>query len=187
MSVSEAHATSPDKSSMSTSRKHPCLDPLSETLSNDLKKEEEPIASETLEMIEKLQKKVKLIQSQIRELRKVPSKEAIRSLMKKIDSRYQDVGNTSNSIEAEDIKAKRRHYLQERRSDKYKDTVFVYLDESCCNQNHVNNKVAFSQIEELMFCFHFVLGSPSSRASGTGLGATGLNDATGSLKAKWEL
>ncbi|KAG0365856.1 hypothetical protein BGZ54_006121, partial [Gamsiella multidivaricata] len=72
MSLSDAYAASLDKSSTWTSRKRPCLDPLSETLSNDLEKEEEPIASEILEMIEKLQKKVKLLQSQGRGLRKVP-------------------------------------------------------------------------------------------------------------------
>ncbi|KAG0369151.1 hypothetical protein BGZ54_000203 [Gamsiella multidivaricata] len=79
----------------------PALIHLSETLYNDLEKEEEPIVSETLEMIEKLQE-VKLLQSQIRELRKVapPS------------NTYQDVGNTRDSVETEDIKAERRYYLQ---------------------------------------------------------------------------
>ncbi|KAI7824041.1 hypothetical protein BC939DRAFT_502853 [Gamsiella multidivaricata] len=37
--------------------------------------------------------------------------------------RYQDVGNTRNCVETVDIKAMRRHYLQERRSDKYKDAI----------------------------------------------------------------
>ncbi|KAG0343770.1 hypothetical protein BGZ54_006072, partial [Gamsiella multidivaricata] len=46
---------------------------------------------------------------------KIPGKEAIRLLMKKVGFRYQDVRNTRNFVESEDIKAKRRHYLQERR------------------------------------------------------------------------
>ncbi|KAI7830296.1 hypothetical protein BC939DRAFT_499779 [Gamsiella multidivaricata] len=137
MSFSEAHATSPDKSSTKNSRKCPYTDPFSETLSTNLEKEEEPITSETLEMIEKLQK-VELLQSQIRELRKIapPSNTAIQGskqgsdslLMKKMGLRYQDVRSTTNFVETEDIKAKRWRYLQERRSDRHKDAVFVYLD-----------------------------------------------------------
>ncbi|KAI7820119.1 hypothetical protein BC939DRAFT_530755 [Gamsiella multidivaricata] len=127
MSLSEAHATSSDKSSTRTSRKRPCLDPPSETLSNDMEEEEEPIASETLEMTEKLQKKAKLLQSQIRELRKITPPSNMFVSIKK---------NTRNFVETEDIKAKRRHYLQERRSDKYKDAMLVYMAESYCNQNH---------------------------------------------------
>ncbi|KAG0357812.1 hypothetical protein BGZ54_000178, partial [Gamsiella multidivaricata] len=71
---------------------------------------------------------------------KTPCKETIRLLMKKMGFRYQDVGNTRNFVETEDTKAKRWHYLQGRRSDKYKDAVFVYSDEFYCNQNHVNSK-----------------------------------------------
>ncbi|KAI7819828.1 hypothetical protein BC939DRAFT_505470 [Gamsiella multidivaricata] len=53
--------------------------------------------------------------------------------------RYQNVGNTRDFVEIEDIEGKRRHYLQERRSDKYKDALFVYLDES-----YVNSKSWFT-------------------------------------------
>ncbi|KAI7828605.1 hypothetical protein BC939DRAFT_500717 [Gamsiella multidivaricata] len=114
MSLAKAHATSPDKSFTRTSRKRPCLNPLSEALSNDLGKKAEPIAPETLETIEKLQKKVKLLQ-RIEEGRTsqqyvlfadqfmIPSKEVIHLLMEKMDSRYQDVGNTRNSVGTEDI------------------------------------------------------------------------------------
>ncbi|KAG0355823.1 hypothetical protein BGZ54_000950 [Gamsiella multidivaricata] len=49
-------------------------------------------------------------------------------LMKKMGLRYQDVRSTTNFVETEDIKAKRWRYLQERRSDRHKDAVFVYLD-----------------------------------------------------------
>ncbi|KAG0369590.1 hypothetical protein BGZ54_009468, partial [Gamsiella multidivaricata] len=51
-----------------------------------------------------------------------------------------DAENAWRFVETEDIKAKGRHYLRERRSDKYKDAAFVYLDGSYCDQNHVNNK-----------------------------------------------
>ncbi|KAI7821944.1 hypothetical protein BC939DRAFT_493894 [Gamsiella multidivaricata] len=66
----------------------------------------------------------------------IPRKRAIRLLMNEMGFRYQDVGNTMDFVETEDIKAKEWHYPQERRSDKYKGTVFVSLSEPYCSQNH---------------------------------------------------
>lgn len=70
---------------------------------------------------------------------RIPSREAIRLLMVKMGFVYRNVGNTKNFIDTRDIKEKRKTYLQGLRSVENEDALFVYLDESYCNQNHVSN------------------------------------------------
>jgi hypothetical protein len=70
-----------------------------------------------------------------------PSIETIRKLMHSIGFRYGNIEKTKNFIDTPNIKAKRRYYLQQRYSPKYGDAIFVWLDESYCNQYHVTNKV----------------------------------------------
>jgi hypothetical protein len=69
----------------------------------------------------------------------IPKSGMIRKTMISMGFRYEKTGRTRNFIETEDIKRKRRYYLQERYSDKYKNSLFVWIDESYCNQHHVNN------------------------------------------------
>lgn len=73
----------------------------------------------------------------------IPSLESIRKLMHKMGFNYSSVDKTKNFIETPDIKAKRRYYLKQRYSDEYRDAIFVWLDESYCNQHHVTSKVIF--------------------------------------------
>lgn len=47
-------------------------------------------------------------------------------------------------METADIRQSRRRYLQQRYSDRFKDVLFVWLDESYCNHQHVNKKTWFS-------------------------------------------
>jgi hypothetical protein len=73
---------------------------------------------------------------------RIPSKESIRVAMVSMKFSYKSVNRTKNFVESEDIKKKRRLYLQEKYSLENKDAVFVYLDESYCNLNHVSSKVS---------------------------------------------
>ncbi|KAF9271937.1 hypothetical protein BGZ68_002876, partial [Mortierella alpina] len=70
----------------------------------------------------------------------IPSKESIRSALKKLGFKYKTVNHARNYEETDDIKKRRKRYLQEKWSEKYNDAAFVYLDESYCNLNHVSNK-----------------------------------------------
>ncbi|KAF9574645.1 hypothetical protein EC968_005875 [Mortierella alpina] len=54
--------------------------------------------------------------------------------------KYDRADKARNYVETLDIKTKRRRYLQERYSAKYKDALFVWLDESYIHHHHVNNK-----------------------------------------------
>ncbi|KAF8984258.1 hypothetical protein BGZ46_008431, partial [Entomortierella lignicola] len=63
----------------------------------------------------------------------------IRKTMISMGFKYKNTGKAKNFVETQYIKRKRHHYLQERYSDKYKDALFVWIDESYCNQHHVNN------------------------------------------------
>ncbi|CAO3568837.1 unnamed protein product [Mortierella alpina] len=58
--------------------------------------------------------------------------------------KYDRADKTRNYTETSDIKMKRRRYLQERYSAKYKDALFVWLDESYIHHHHVHNKSWFS-------------------------------------------
>ncbi|CAO3572471.1 unnamed protein product [Mortierella alpina] len=56
--------------------------------------------------------------------------------------KYDRADKTRNYTETPDIKMKkRRRYLQERYSAKYKDALFIWLDESYIHHHHVHNKV----------------------------------------------
>jgi hypothetical protein len=78
-----------------------------------------------------------------REGLQLPGSDAIRKAMLKLGFHYGDVKKTKNFIETQSIKEKRHQYLQERYSEKYKDALFVWLDESYCNQYHTINKSWF--------------------------------------------
>jgi hypothetical protein len=65
--------------------------------------------------------------------------------MLKTGFRYDNVKKTKNFVETLGIKEKRRRYLQERYSEKFKDALFVWLDESYCNQYHTTNKSWFTE------------------------------------------
>lgn len=80
----------------------------------------------------------------------IPGRETIRRTMHAMKLGYKKVSKTRNYIETADIKAKRSYYLRERESDKFKDALFVWLDESYCNQHHVNSMVSWICIA----CFH---------------------------------
>ncbi|KAG0086292.1 hypothetical protein BGZ93_000200 [Podila epicladia] len=54
---------------------------------------------------------------------------------------YKKVGTTKNFIDTLEIRGLRRDYLKRRYSDDFKDALFVWLDESYCNQYHVCDKV----------------------------------------------
>jgi len=71
----------------------------------------------------------------------IPTPETIRRIMHSMGFRYDKSGKAKNFIDTPDIKIKRRKYIQLRRLEKFKDAIFVWLDESYCNQYHVNNKV----------------------------------------------
>ena len=71
----------------------------------------------------------------------IPSIETLRRHLHKIGLKYDRTDKTKNYIETLDIATKRRHYLRERYSDKYKDSLFVWLDESYIHHHHVHNKV----------------------------------------------
>ncbi|KAG0282619.1 hypothetical protein BGZ98_006692, partial [Dissophora globulifera] len=58
--------------------------------------------------------------------------------------KYDRADKTRNYVETPDIKMKRRRYLQERYSAKYKGALFVWLDESYIHHHHVHNKSWFS-------------------------------------------
>lgn len=73
----------------------------------------------------------------------IPSKEAIRRIMIKIGFKFDETTKTTNFVETYDIKKKRREYLQKRYSEEFKDAMFVWLDESYCNQHHTKSKVCF--------------------------------------------
>jgi hypothetical protein len=84
----------------------------------------------------------------------IPGREAIRLAMLQMKFHYKHVNKTRGFVESEDIKKKRRHYLQEKWSNKYENVIFVYLDESYCNLNHVSNKALQtiqSSIDMVMF------------------------------------
>ncbi|KAI8356330.1 hypothetical protein B0O80DRAFT_506211 [Mortierella sp. GBAus27b] len=87
----------------------------------------------------------------------IPKREAIRKTLHKLKIHYRPVGRAKTYIETTDIKAKRRHYLQERYSGKFKDAVFVWLDESYCYHHHVRNMVsvlhAYAFIPIYLCCF----------------------------------
>ncbi|KAG0365287.1 hypothetical protein BGZ54_006690 [Gamsiella multidivaricata] len=74
----------------------------------------------------------------------IPRKRAIRLLMNEMGFRYQDVGNTMDFVETEDIKAKEWHYPQERRSDKYKGTVLSLTGQ--CYQHHYHRQSASTEV-----------------------------------------
>ena len=65
---------------------------------------------------------------------------------------YNNVGKSRSFVESEDLGTKRCHYLQERRSEKYRDAVFAYLDKPHCNQNQVNSKVSSLLVLRLFLC-----------------------------------
>ena len=54
-------------------------------------------------------------------------------------------------METTDIRQLRRRYLQQRHSDRFKDALFVWLDESYCNQQHVNKKVSSASLACMLF------------------------------------
>ncbi|KAF9979920.1 hypothetical protein BGZ75_009073, partial [Mortierella antarctica] len=54
---------------------------------------------------------------------------------------YDRADKTRHYVETPDIKMKRPRYLQERYAAKYKDALFVWLDESYIHHHHLHNKV----------------------------------------------
>ncbi|KAF9091814.1 hypothetical protein BGX27_001960, partial [Mortierella sp. AM989] len=83
----------------------------------------------------------------------IPGRETIRKIMCKIGFVYEDSEKTKNFIDTLDIKRKRQYYLKERYSDKFKDALFVWLDESYCNQQHVAKKhCQDSGYPKVVFC-----------------------------------
>ncbi|GJJ67773.1 hypothetical protein EMPS_00119 [Entomortierella parvispora] len=73
----------------------------------------------------------------------VPSRETIRLLRHKMGFVYKDVGVTKNFVDTEDIKKKRKRYLQGLHAACDRNALVVYIDETFCNQNHVANKSWF--------------------------------------------
>ncbi|KAG0196234.1 hypothetical protein BGX28_010389, partial [Mortierella sp. GBA30] len=71
---------------------------------------------------------------------KIPSLETIRKILKDMNIKYDLASKARNYIDTPEIKLKRRLYLKERYSAKYKDALFVWLDESYVNHHHVHNK-----------------------------------------------
>jgi hypothetical protein len=72
---------------------------------------------------------------------KAPGRETIRKMMCNMGYKYKDAGKTGNFVETADIRQQRRYYLQQRYPDRFKDALFVWLDESYCNHQRVNRKV----------------------------------------------
>jgi len=81
---------------------------------------------------------------------RIPSREMIRRIMCEMGWRYKDASKAKNFVESSEIKVPRRKYLLQRRSEEFKGALFVWMDESYCNQYHVHNKVRF-----LSHAFHF--------------------------------
>lgn len=82
---------------------------------------------------------------------KVPGRETIRKIMCSMRFKYNDAGKTRNFVETADIRQSRRRYLQQRYSDRFKDVLFVWLDESYCNHQHVNKKVSIVSLACMLF------------------------------------
>lgn len=75
---------------------------------------------------------------------KIPSKETIRRIMVNMGFSYQNVKRAKAFVDTKEIKDLRRAYLKLRHSDELKDSLFIWLDESYCNQHHVDPKVCTS-------------------------------------------
>ncbi|KAG0326224.1 hypothetical protein BGZ99_009850 [Dissophora globulifera] len=63
-----------------------------------------------------------------------------RDLKDQRGSSHEDAGKTENFVKAAEIKELQRRYLQQRHSDKLKDALFVWQDESYCSHQHVNRR-----------------------------------------------
>lgn len=74
---------------------------------------------------------------------KIPGRETIRKMMCEMGFKYKDSGKTKNFVETPEIRQLRRRYLQQRYSDRFKNALFVWLDESYCNHQHVDKKVDY--------------------------------------------
>ncbi|KAG0009373.1 hypothetical protein BGZ82_004081, partial [Podila clonocystis] len=70
----------------------------------------------------------------------IPTFETLRRHLHRMGLAYDQTDKAKNYVDTLDIKIKRRHYLQERYSDKYKGALFVWLDESYIHHHHVHNK-----------------------------------------------
>ncbi|KAG0301637.1 hypothetical protein BGZ99_003376 [Dissophora globulifera] len=73
----------------------------------------------------------------------IPSRETIRKMMCTMGFKYKKVGTTKNFVDTPEIRELRRKYLKRRYSPEYQDALFVWLDESYCNQYHVSDKSWF--------------------------------------------
>jgi hypothetical protein len=72
----------------------------------------------------------------------IPTLETIRQHLHRMGLKFDRADKARNYIETHDIRIKRRHYLRERYSAKYKGALFVWLDESYVHHHHVHNKVS---------------------------------------------
>ncbi|KAG0199210.1 hypothetical protein BGX33_011800, partial [Mortierella sp. NVP41] len=64
---------------------------------------------------------------------KVPGRETIRKIMCSMGFTYNDAVKTKNFVETAVIRQLRRRYLQQRYSDRFKNALFAWMDESYCN------------------------------------------------------
>ena len=71
----------------------------------------------------------------------IPSHESICVMMCTMEFQYKKVGTTKNFVDTLEIHGLRHGYLKRWYLDDFKDALFVWLDESYCNQYHVCDKV----------------------------------------------
>ena len=73
----------------------------------------------------------------------IPSRESLRQHLLRMGYKYNHASKARNHVDTVEIRIKRRTYLEERYSDKYKGALFVWLDESYVHHHHVHGKVQY--------------------------------------------
>ena len=66
-------------------------------------------------------------------------------ILGRLQFKYRMVGKAKNYEDTPEIKRRRHEYLVARRSEEYKDHLFVWQDESYVHQNHVRAQSWYSE------------------------------------------